>query len=503
MEIMDVLPILSAKMAGLNYSLAIIPTVLIPLTGLTVILSSIASVIAGWFGIKLKMEGPKQLLEVLLTKKVLISALILNFAIIGIYKLYKFTSTLPSPLITLKYQSSLNSVSSSETYENSPGRVHSYNLTNINNQNVGVHGLVPKLKEVWTQKLKKGAFRSGVISGNSIFYGADDGQIHELDINTGKTKRRFFIGTQVTTRPIIYNSHLYAGEGNHNTHHARIYSFDLKSGNFIGAFKTKGHTEGQPLIETFNNETLLFLTAGKDGLYAISPDNLKEKWHALDGHLDATVSIEDGIIYSGSGKEKGNNQDRTYATAYNFSTGHKIWKKELPLSNWMHPIIGSQNVCYSLGEIYFPSQVGLLYCLDKKTGSASFSIPFEDPIIGKPLIIKSAEKEMAIVTSISGDVCAVNLLTKSKVWCAKTGNEKTSHAFSSVDFDVKRNLLWYASLDNGLFAFNITTGAVVIHWLPSNSVYKKWNHTQASVTIKDDSLFIADLKGVVRKLEIK
>ncbi|MGZ3809666.1 MAG: hypothetical protein ACXVCE_16410, partial [Bacteriovorax sp.] len=164
---MDVLPILSAKMAGQHVALAIIPTVLIPLTGLTVVLTSIASVIAGWFGIKLNTEGPKQLLEVLLTKKVLIGAVVLNFALMGLYRAAIFIKTLPSPIITLKYQSSINAVSSSETYENSPGRIHSYSLPEkIDNQRANFFSL----KEVWAQKIKKGAFRSGVISNHSIFY---------------------------------------------------------------------------------------------------------------------------------------------------------------------------------------------------------------------------------------------------------------------------------------------------------------------------------------------
>ena len=496
---MVVLPILCENVIYTNYNQAIIPTVLIPLTGVTVLLSSIASVIAGWFGIKLKMEGPKQLLEVLLKKKVLTSALLINLAMIGAYRAYQYIKQLPIPILLIENKSRLNASLSLENYENSLGRVHSFVLDN----NYSVHDKERyELKEIWDQKLKTGPFRSGVISGNSLFYGVDDGLIHEIDIQSGKSKRLFYIGTQVTTRPVIYNSHLFAGEGNHDTHHARIYSFDLKTGKFSGAFKTIGHTEGQPLIETFNHETLLFLTAGKDGLYAISPDSLKEKWHAKDGHLDATVSIEEGIVYTASGREKGSEKDQIYAVAYDFSTGKKIWKQELPLSNWMHPVIGTKDICYSLGEIYFPSKLGFLYCLDKKTGHADFTIPFESPLIGKSLILKSQDLELAIVSSFNGEVCAINTLLKLKVWCTKTGNKNTTYAFSSVDYDSKRNLLWYASVDNGLFAFDIKTGNIKIHWLPTKSVYKKWNETNASVNIKDDSIFIADQTGVIRKLII-
>lgn len=495
METMDVLPILSAKMTGMNYSLAIIPTILIPMTGLTVVLTSVATVIAGWFGIKLKMEGPKQLLEVLLTKKVLLSALIVNLVLFGLYKSYVYVKTLPRPIITIKYQSSLNAVPSSSLYENAPGRPHDFLLSTNKSKQSPTNF---KLTEVWTKKLKKGPFRSGAISANSLFLGADDGQIHELDMDSGKTKRLFYIGTPVTTRPIIYNFHLYSGEGTHDTHHARIYSFDLRTGKYAGSFSTKGHTEGQPLIATFNNETLLFLTAGKDGLYAISPINLKEKWHAIDGHLDATVTIENGIVYAGSGKEKGKSVDRNYATAYEFSTGKKIWQNELPLSNWMHPVLGSKYVCYSLGEIYFPSNIGLLHCYDKRSGTAIFSIPFDSPLTGKPLIIKSKDQELVIVSSFKGEVCAVNLNNKTKEWCTNTGTKKTSFAFSSADYDQTRNILWYASLDNGLFGLNINTGKHLTHWLPAN-----WSETDASVTIQGNFLFMADIYGLIRKLKIE
>ena len=61
----------------------IIPTVMIPLTLVSVGISVVASFIAGLFGIKLKMEGPKKLLEVLLKPKVLATAFMLNAIIMG------------------------------------------------------------------------------------------------------------------------------------------------------------------------------------------------------------------------------------------------------------------------------------------------------------------------------------------------------------------------------------------------------------------------------------
>ena len=494
---MDVLHWLSQNHAssikGINS--AIIPMVLIPLTAVTVVLTSIASIIAGWFGIKLHTEGPKQLLEVLLKKQVLMSMILVNLLGWGLYKTYDYISNHSSWLYTIKYQSGKNAKESMENYPESRTRNHDY---------IGTLTIPkkPNLEMLWTKKFEQGPFRSGVVTNKTIFYGMDNGYIYEIDKNSGEQKRKFFIGTQVSTRPIIFNQRIYVGEGNHDTHHARIYSFDLKSGQFLKAFTTLGHTEGQPNLGTYHNENLLFITAGKDGLYAINPETMEPKWHNVDGHLDATVTIENGIIYAGTGKEKGSSSDRSYAQAYDFSNGKTLWKKELPLSNWMHPIVSTEDTCYVLGEIYFASDVGLLYCINKLTGAPHFSIPFDAPLAGKPYYIKNGNAEIIYTSDLKGTVCAIDINLKEKRWCQKTGKSTTDYSLSSVEFDSKRGLIWYASYDNGLYAFNPLTGEILFHWIP-NKNETVWGETFASVNIDDDFLYTADINGVIRKFKIK
>ena len=323
MEIMDVSHWLNdphaVKTIGLhlNYNLAIIPTVLIPLTALTVAITSIAGMIAGWFGVKLHTEGPKQLLEVLLKKRVLISMLVLNIIGWGLYKGFIYVENLPSFIFTIERHSKSEAHSSGENYDESRFRPHDYKGEIFPPKDLSI-------KLIREKKYAKGAFRSGVVSGPSIFYGMDDGFIREIDKKTLETKREFFIGKEVSTRPVIFKNKLYAGEGTHNTHHARIYSFDLKTGRFINSFTTAGHTEGQPVIGSYQGRDLIFITAGADGLYALTPE-LSEVWHKTDGHIDATVSIENGVVYAGTGVEKGSSHDHSYAVAYDYMTGNQRW----------------------------------------------------------------------------------------------------------------------------------------------------------------------------------
>jgi outer membrane protein assembly factor BamB len=498
MEIMDVLLWLkhNHQMATGHLNCGIIPMVLIPLTAVTVIITSIAGFIAGLFGIKLKTEGPMQFFEVLLTKRVLLLMLLFNLLSFGIYKSYIYVRTLPSFIFNIKYHSKINAINLNENYENDLSRSHQYYSLKAESP---VKFELNLLKE---KKLVKGAFRSGTISSSSIFYGVDDGNVYEIDLNSLEIKRKFFIGTQVTTRPVIFKNKIFFGEGNHDTHHARVYSFDLASGKFLNAFKTKGHTEGQPLITTYKNKDYLFVTAGVDGLYAVDPTSMNEIWHKVDGHLDATITIDKGLVYAGTGIEKGSSRDRSYAIAYQIETGKTIWKKELPISNWMHPITTNTDVCYVLGEIYFPSQIGLFHCLNKLTGSPHYSLPFEAPIASKPLYLKMGSKELAFFADFYGTAYGVDLNEKKVIWLVKTGNNKTNYALSSIEYDPQRKVLWYPSLDNGLFVIDPKSGIVIKHWLPNKS-QANWKENYAAINMYQNNLYQLDIDGNLRKFEMQ
>ena len=74
----------------------IVPTVLIPLTMISVVISVVATFIAGLFGIKLKAEGPKRMLELLLKPKIIITAILCNGLFIGSVWLYQYIDNAPT-----------------------------------------------------------------------------------------------------------------------------------------------------------------------------------------------------------------------------------------------------------------------------------------------------------------------------------------------------------------------------------------------------------------------
>jgi outer membrane protein assembly factor BamB len=468
------------------YTPLIIPTVLIPFTLISVGLSVVATFIAGLFGIELKMEGPKQLLEVLLKPRFLISAVILNILFLGGFQVYQYVKDLPAFEFTIDRKHEVLAVKSPYT-----------NWTHRSNSSQSSLIKVPKkvqLKLDWEMKLPMGAFRSGALSSNSIFLGTDDGYIYEVDTRTGKRVRRFYIGTIVTPSPTISNNFLYSGEGTHDTHHARIYKIDLATGEHGQSFETKGHTEGQPVVAVHEGKEFLFAVSGLDGLHAVDTKTMKKVWSANPGHIDAAVRVENGVVYVGTGREKGDSKKyQTYTLAYDFITGKELWRNETPMSSWMEPAITSKYACFIMGEIYFKTKMGGISCFNKKSGAPEFSILNDAPLIGIPYVLN----DDLLYSDFTGKVCRINSETRTKSWCFET--KAKGKQMTSVIYDNHRNLIVYTTSKNGVYFLNPDTGKQVYHF---DSKISKMKSTYAGASITKDNLILADIAGNVRSFKI-
>lgn len=478
------LKILSAEQSFLS----IIPTVLVPLTALMVFLSSIAAIIASWFGIKLKTEGPRQLLEVLLTKKVILSAIALNALFYGVYFSYEYIKNYPRFLFTINKNH--QAIPSSLNYSDAPDRAHMFELPTLN----PISGVEYTFKNEYA--LKNGSFRSPVITNNSIIRSTSIGTIEEIDRTNFHKIREFYIGTFVATRPVVGHNHLYSGEGSHDTHHARIYSFNLASGKLTNTYQTKGHTEGTPIFYQFQNNNYLIAVAGKDGIHVLQAPTLNLIWKSNDGHVDASVAVHEGFIYAGSGIEKSKaNSDKRYATKYDLNSGKKIWKMELPLSNWMQPIVTKTNlVCFVLGEIYFKSELGLLHCLDKNSGLAKISITTNSPLVGKPTYVTSLEGDEFIYTSnLKGEVLAFNLKSK-EVEFTFTPKKTSNYSLTSPTLDPKSQTLLYQGPMGDLYILHAKTGKLLKSFPYTSEAY-------ASPSTQGNDIYTVDMGGTIRHFQ--
>jgi len=496
METMELLPYLNLfihflnewKIISTSDAIAVIPTVLVPLTALTVLLSSIASIIAGWFGLKLKTDGPKQLLEVLLKRRVIISAVLFNIACYGLYYSYQYIKNYPRFISTI--ERTQNPIVSTTDYQISADRPHSFFIT----QSKMAESL--KLNLSIEEKLKGGSFRSLVIGKDSLFRATTKGMIEEIDKASLKVKREFYIGTFIATRPLIAKNHLFSGEGSNDTHHARIYSYDLSTGRLKASYQTKGHTEGTPIYTNYQGHDIIIAVAGKDGVHAMTAPDLVPLWKINDGHIDASVAISKGFVYAGTGNEKNKQTaEKRYASKYDLITGKTLWKKELPLSNWMQPIVTESGmICYVLGEIYFKSDLGSLYCLDEKSGDPMISIPTDAPLVGKPTYVNLQGQEYIYGADLKGNVYGFSLNQRKAIF-KFSPKELSQYSLSSPTYDPSTQSLLYQGPYGDLYVLNALTGKEI-------TSYAFKTESFASPSIDGENIYTIDMKGALRKFQL-
>jgi len=313
-----------------------------------------------------------------------------------------------------------------------------------------------------------------------------DGREHEFDVASGNELRTFYVGTPVTPELMIDDGVLFVGEGTHETHSARIYAFDLKSGRLRNAYATKGHTEGQPVMATFADEKLMFVVSGSDGIHAVDPTTMLAKWKANDGHIDSSVRVHNGRVFAGTGREKGDSEkNRSYAVAYEFQSGKILWKMELPASSWMTPVVWREQVCFVYGEVYFESGLGGIQCFRQDTGAPTAAFNLAIPQTTIPLVIGDS----LFTTDSKGTLCSLDLLAREVRWCYKV-TQKAGVNFSSPVYSPERDLLVYASMSDGLYFIDRASGQVAAH-----ALLPEHKNIYAPVAVDDQHVLVADIKG--------
>ena len=472
----------------------ILPTVMIPLTLVSVGISVVASFIAALFGIELKMEGPKKLLEVLLKPKVLASAFALNAVIFGGMWCWQWWKNYPKLISTIESESQKRAKDSTITYTDLPSVPTSFTSSKTFSDQVA------GIEQVWRIHTGKGSFRAPAITQGRIFSGNDLGVVSEIELETGKIFRTFYIGTPVSSEITLWNNSMYIGEGVHDTHHARIYRFDLTKGTFEGSYQTLGHTEAQAVVGSFGGENTLFAVAGIDGLHAIDPMTMNGKWKVNIGHMDAGVLVDEsnGVVFIGTGREKNDDKkNKCYAAALDFKTGKILWQRELAASSWMRPVMIDENVCYIAGEIYFPTERGHITCFDKKTGQHTIAHNTTEPLAATPKLLDKS----ILYASIHGLVCRFDLETQKNLWCFNA-NLKDSKSLAGATYDPRGHVVLYPSMTNGLYVLDAENGKVLKHWKPSKEE-GEWKKTYADVAVSGDYWILSDDDGSVRGVRAK
>lgn len=445
-----------------SFQMGIVPTILLPLAFLSTGISIVATFIASLFGVELKAEGPKKLLEILLRPKVLISALILNGVIYGGFHLYEYLKNGPYPDFYVQ----------------------------LKNNDIAFNKKASLSSDGWTQNLEEGIFARGYIHGSELFVGGIDGNLFVLDNETGKIKNKIFFGKFLSPSPIFFDNHLFFGEGLHESHDMHIYKFNPSTKTVVASLQTKGHTEIYPVISQIEDKSILFQSAGGDGLYAIDPNTMKPLWHYVDGHMDAFTLVHNKHVYIASGiPEEEIGVKRPFAYKIDALSGNLVWKKELPLSSWYGPILVQNNICFIQGEIHVTSNVGGIVCFDEE-GKRAQSLVIDNPIIGKPIV----KDHMVYFNDYYGDLYAWNAKSNMISW--KLSFDLKNGSYSSMQW-FNENVIIHALSDGRILFVNIEDGKIL-----REEKFPAKEKVYSDALIQGDNIYIFGMGGSIFKKKI-
>jgi outer membrane protein assembly factor BamB len=465
-----------------SVKLAIIPTVVLPFALVSVAITSIATSIAAFFGYKLKAEGPKRLLEVLLKPRILISAVLLNAACWGAYQGYiYFVRNAPWPLALVKAMN----------FNQSAG-LAKYNDTDfIHNQERSGMPFRGRLELEWQSNVGGPVFGDLLETSGRLFVSNDSGTLSELDASTGKILRRFRVGQPVSPAALIIDNVIYFGEGEHDTHHARMYAFDLNTGKSLGAFATKGHIERAAIPAKIGSKAALIFGAGRDGVFALEARTLTPIWQWSIGHVDTPPVIDGDTVFVGSGKERGDENSEIYIAAVRLSTGKTIWQKKLSSSAFGSAVVWKDQICYSLGDVERATAYGQFACYSKEDGDFIQSYNVDGALLGRPLV----HGDTVTLADVHGGITRIDLKQRRLLWTFQVPTEKMS--FASIVTDENDNLIYPTT--KGLAVFAPGQRKEKFLWKPP---VEKWKGAFTNVLRLNDRWVFADKSGNVFGLKV-
>lgn len=456
--LMEILEQLNSIPEGV--SVGIIPTVLLPLAFLSTGISVIATFIAGLFGVKLKAEGPRKLLEVLLKPRILASALILNAVIYGGMQGFQYIKHGPMPTFVQNLKNRNTSLSL-KAEKNSP-QLH------------------------WQQKVSEGIFSQGVIIGEEVFVATKEGSLFVFNLDSGEVTHKIFFGKFIAPELILFKDYIYFGEGLHHSHHMGIYKFDPRQKKVIARFETKGHTESRVVATTIDGEDYLFFAAGGDGLYALNPDDMSLRWRFYKGHMDSHPLIHNNALYIGTGvplEDLG--KHRPLAIKVDLKTGKEVWAKELPLSSWFGPVFTQNQICFPLGEIHFKSSLGGFQCFSEE-GARMASLFIERSVMGRQKVVDGR----ILFNDFKGTLYYWDLKDDKVLW--EIDNSSPKYSFSSPQRISDDQYLFFNRTGEGVI-FNPLNGKVLskINFNGTESIF-------ADPMIYENGFLVFGLEGTIK-----
>lgn len=294
------------------------------------------------------------------------------------------------------------------------------------------------LKRVWDYDADAGfAPYSAVAEGGYIIVGNLHGDIHVMDVKTGKGKVIHGFGSSVFGSPIIDGSTLYVALANDEEN---IVAYDLSASSFLWKTRLPG-IETSPLLIA----SRIYVSALTGELFCIDKSNGAIRWsyanpfEKLRSQSHSSPAGNDSIVVYG--------HDDGDLTAIDAMSGTLRWNVRAANGLLGSPILVGERVIAGASD-------STISAFDLRTGSLLWNRRLGGRIFS-PL---SAGTGTIYAGTASGILHCLNLRDGSNVWqyAAKNG-------FCAAPL-VAGNFIFAGSLDRSLTALDADSGAVRWQW---------------------------------------
>ncbi len=231
---------------------------------------------------------------------------------------------------------------------------------------------------IWVQGLRgeqeadRAVYGMPALAGSRVFVGGYDGILYAYDLQ-GLEKWEEPLGGRIIGGPAVAGDIVIAGVALDEAmggQQGALYAFDIETGDSVWSFPTDGPIWSAPVV---SEETVYFGTLDKT-VFAVSVEDGRERWRFNSGGaVVAPPLIDDGRLYLGD-------FDSVFY-ALDAGTGDEVWRFD-GAERWYW----ARAIAHE-GVIYAPSLDGNLYALDADSGQPRWTFETEGAIVGSPVVV--------------------------------------------------------------------------------------------------------------------
>lgn len=201
---------------------------------------------------------------------------------------------------------------------------------------------------------------SPVVSGDKVYFGAENGKVYCINISSGNESWNFSTNNEVDSTPVVVDGVVYIGSADNN-----LYAIDSENKTLLWSYTTGGQIVSSPAI----NNDMVFIGSKDKKLYAINITTQESEWNfTTEGEIWSSPAVDWPYVYIGSLDG--------YIYCIWANNGTECWNFSSNLTKFPHGIYASPLI--SNGKLYIGSEDYNLYCLDAKTGNLiwNYSAPY-------------------------------------------------------------------------------------------------------------------------------